>query len=276
MLTSAGGVGKSFLALRACIEMAAGLPILGGIWGPAHEGGQPVVYVSLEDDLDDLSIRVYDICQELGIRNLGTLELLEKNLVICNGKDLAPHPMIPNGIMLPTGIDGKAVNPKLIVIDTLSRYLGADVDENSSTEMTAVFKGIESYLRRYNAACLILHHVSKADMGANQRDEEAVGNSRGSSVITFNSRAAWALGCPSKRVAELHGIPDTDRWQYAVLRQHKVNIGMPHSEQWFRKGLEGVPKPISEPTAPPKCQPRNPETFHSGNGARNFKGRQPA
>jgi len=71
--------------------MAAGVAILGGIWGDLHPGGKPVVYILLEEDHEDLSIRVYDACEQLGIRDHGTLALLERNLVICDAKYLTPH-----------------------------------------------------------------------------------------------------------------------------------------------------------------------------------------
>lgn len=265
MLTSAGGVGKSFLALRACIEMAAGLSILGGIWGEETEGGKPVAYISLEDDLEDIAIRVYDICDQLGIRDLNTLVRLERNLVICDAKFLTPHPDIPTGMILPTDGEGNSISPVLIVIDTLSRFLGEESDENSSAHMTAVFKAIEGHLRTYNAAALILHHISKAGMGAQQRDEDPAGGERGSSVITFNARAAWSLGCPSKKIAEQHGIAECDRWQYATLKQTKVNFGMPHQEQWFQKAAEGVPIPVGAPTGPPRSRERlDPRNLPSG------------
>lgn len=274
MLTSAGGVGKSFLALRACIEMAAGLPVLGGIWGEAREGGQPVVYASLEDDLDDILIRVFDICEFLGIRTLATLVLLERNLVICNASCLAAHPGVPPGIILPTDTEGKPVNPKLIIIDTLTRFMDGG-DENSSAVMTAVFKVIEGHLATYDAAALILHHISKADMGAEKNDMEASNSSRGSSVITFNARAAWTLSCPSQKAAKQHEIPDEDRWQYAVLKQTKINYGMPHAPQWFRKHAEGVPVPITEPRSSlqsPERLPQN-QDFFSGPPAERPQGR---
>lgn len=260
ILSSAGGVGKSFLALRACIETAAGLPILGGIWGDAYPLGKPVLYLSLEDDVEDLKIRVIDILDQLGIRNSTTLHLLNHNLVICNAQYLALRPDITNGIILPTEFNGLKRSPDLIVIDTLSRFLKGE-DENSSGQMTTVFKEIEAHLTEYNAAGLILHHISKAGMGAQSRNEDTAGSERGSSVITFNARAAWGLASPSKATAEKYGIPEASRWQYSLLHQTKINGGRPHSTQWFQKSTEGVPLPIPEPLVPlslktfkPKCR----------------------
>jgi RecA-family ATPase len=258
ILTSPGGVGKSFVALTIAIQLAAGMEVLGGTLGTATPGGIPVVYMALEDDLEDVALRVHDIALELGIQAGPQFENVVRNLVICDGEIL--HPVeegCDNGIMLPVDGDGKPVYPALLIVDTLSRYLDMDVDENNAIAMTSMLKGIEQHLKIWNAAGLLIHHAAKEAMGDHDRDiESTAGQSRGSGAITFAARAAWTLWPPTKRVyadrmgslqAHCRDAREDDRDQFILLTQTKRNYGRKHAVIWMRRNSNGVPVPIATP-----------------------------
>ncbi|MFT4176018.1 MAG: AAA family ATPase [Luteolibacter sp.] len=258
ILTSPGGVGKSFVSLTAAIQLAAGTEVLGGVWGPVTSEGIPVVYMALEDDLEDIALRVHSIAAELGIQSGEKYENLIRNLVICDSEILHPvHEGCDNGLIFPVGLDGTPVNPSLLIIDTLSRYLGPDIDENNSTAMTHVIKDIEYFLKKWNAAGLLIHHAAKDAMSDHDREiESTASQARGSGAITFAARAAWTLWPPTRRVysermrnlqAHNRDAREDDRDQFLILTQIKRNYGRKHAQQWMRRNSEGVPVPIPTP-----------------------------
>ena len=240
VLTSVGGAGKSFLAQLACVQMAAGLPILGGLWGAARPGGRAVIYLAREDDVEDIADRIHSICDHLLLRSGAAFEAYAQNLVICDARFLDAKN--DYGTIMPTDKAGAEIQPSLVVIDTLSRFLPPGTNENDAGHMTAIIEEIEDRVRIWGAACLAIHHTNKAAMSTFAQDADAAGTERGSVAISFAARAAWSLRRPSKNRAADHGIDDDCRDQYLILEQTKRNLGPMDPDQWFTRDSNGVPK----------------------------------
>jgi|GEM_PF-6791790 len=258
VITAVGGASKSFMTLVACVQISAGLPVLGGLWGPAVPGGRPVVFISREDDIIDLETRLYSICQHLQLTSGPAFEAYCHNLVVCNARYL--EPTLDYGIILPEDANGQEIPPVLVVIDTLSRFLPPGTNENDAIQMTGFFESIEDKLRDWGAGGLLIHHTNKAGMQAARDDLDAAGTERGSVAISFAARTAWSVRKPSQQRAAKHGISEEQRSHYVILEQTKINLGMMHDPLWFRKNSAGVPVPIPTPaqtaTRPAANRPR--------------------
>ena len=65
--------------------------------------------------------------------------------------------------------------PVLVIIDTMSRSLPADADENSAKDMMAFFNAVDSLRNRFGCVVCLVHHTGHS--------EESKKRGRGSSVI---------------------------------------------------------------------------------------------
>jgi RecA-family ATPase len=78
----------------------------------------------------------------------------------------------------------------LVIIDTWSRYLAGEFDENSNKEMGKAYEKIIKQAKEYNCAMLVVAHTNKAALGEEELD---IGALRGASVLSDNSRLAISL-----------------------------------------------------------------------------------
>jgi regulatory protein RepA len=244
VLTSPGGVGKSFLILRAAIEIALGRPILGGVFGDARPGGQCVAYITLEDDPHThVHNRAIDILEEMQIREgHPEADLYLRNLIVTNATTLI------------AGIDRSIPfeptrPPRLVIIDTFRAY-APEADENSTREISEIVNLIRRHARALGAAVLIVHHVNKGALGSHSRSESTAGQERGASTLRDSARAAWTLWPPTPKEIKDANLSEADAAQLVVLKSSKSNHSAGGGGQWFRKNSCGVPVPIDAPRSP--------------------------
>ncbi len=162
LLTGNGGVGKSLLALQLATCIATGLPWVGQ---NVSVGG--ALFISVEDDMDELHRRMVDISAGLGI-NLGMVG----NLRIWSL-------MGQEAVMAKTGFDGivqpmplfhrireqaMQVQPEVIVLDTLADLFAGD--ENSRSEGTQFVQLLIGMAKEFNCAVILLAHPSKSGMAS--------------------------------------------------------------------------------------------------------------
>jgi len=79
----------------------------------------------------------------------------------------------------------------LVIIDTWSRYLRGEYDENSSKEMGQAYEQLINKAKNYNCAFLIVAHTNKG--GRNKDKERSINDLRGSSLLSDNARLVVAL-----------------------------------------------------------------------------------
>lgn len=169
-----GGVGKSFCSLQLGISVASGIPFFG------HEVKEPgqVLILSAEDDREEVQRRLYSYMSQAIAHKLQTgeptpcVELLKNNLLIKSlvGEQLLFTQADGSGVAMPTpDVDLIASylstldNPKLIIVDTYSRFNGGK--ENSNEDAAQFVKACERLSKRTGATVLIMAHMRKGSKG---------------------------------------------------------------------------------------------------------------
>lgn len=160
LLTGKGGVGKSLLAQQLCTCIALGIPFLG-----VEVRQRPAVYISCEDDIDELHRRQKAICAGLGanVRQLsGKLHLVALSGQI--GNELATFDASERLIVGTRYKELEATVAALgigfVALDNASHLMAGD---HNSLHQVAAFLGLLNRLAiRCNGSTLILHHPNKA------------------------------------------------------------------------------------------------------------------
>lgn len=238
VLTSPGGVGKSFLMLRAAIEMALGHKMMGGVFGPVRPGGQVVAYLSLEDAPETrVHNRAISIVEEMQITEAHPLAAqLARNLIVCN----ATHLIGGTSDSIPFDPEHP---PRLIIIDTF-RSFAPGLEENSAKEVAELIYQIRKAAKILGAAVLIVH---KGAMGAHSNDKSTAGQERGSSLLRDNARAAWTVWPPTPNEIKNLKLSVAQAAQHVILKASKSNHSAGDGLQWFHKNCQGVPVPVAPP-----------------------------
>lgn len=158
MVHGPSGGGKTFLVLDWCLHMAASLTD----WNGCRVKPGPVVYLAGEGH-HGLRARIAAWKQEHASGRRLDLWLSR------GGCDLDQAGGL---IKVVDAIRALPVRPRLIVVDTLHRFLGGD--ENSAQDAKAMIDSCAELQREFGAAVLLVHHT-----GANP---EAQGRARGSTA----------------------------------------------------------------------------------------------
>ncbi len=141
------GAGKTFAALRLAACIATGTAFHEGV--PVMQG--PVAIVEGEG-------------QASAIRRLLALDLhFEGSLSESGNLHLCGTPLKVDDPDTLDAVLGELaqINPVLVVLDTLNRT--STGDENSTGDMTAYVRALDTIREKMGAAVLLLHHPSKAD-----------------------------------------------------------------------------------------------------------------
>lgn len=157
-----GGTGKSLLALQAAVDVATG-----GCWIGKPTASGRSLFISAEDDKDELHRRVRDVANScfLGVKDLANLHL--RSLA---GEDALLATLSPGGGIDPSDlfeeIDKYATEtaPDLIVLDTLADlFPGNENDRGQARQFIGLLRGLA--IRR-NSAVLLLAHPSLSGMNS--------------------------------------------------------------------------------------------------------------
>lgn len=140
-------VGKTFLAAQIALAVAGNGEVLGK---PARLAG-PVLFYGAEDSLPALRTRFDGLACIAGLALLDLpIYLLDIPVLrIDRGKDL-----LRLRAVLQTH------RPRLLILDPFIRI--ATIDENSSTEVSAVLASLRALQRDYDTAVLLVHHARKS------------------------------------------------------------------------------------------------------------------
>lgn len=161
LLTGDGGTGKSLLALQLAVSVATGANWIG------HEVEKgPVLYLSAEDDSDELHRRLASIAtaenfefpdmRDLYIRStVGMGALLAERIRVVN----ALH---PTALAKDIEKTAKLLGVRMIVLDTLANLFPGDENDRAQvTQFVDIVKGIGL---RCGCAMVVLAHPSKSAM----------------------------------------------------------------------------------------------------------------
>lgn len=213
IITGKGGFGKSTLALCIAVAVASGVHFQ--FWAPRSR--ENVLYVSAEDDKDEMQRRIIAICQRFGF----DLDVVQRRLHLVvptsdQGVVLfkwnAARNKIQNADLADTLPDIVAnLKLGLIVVDPLVEVLQG-VDENSNTMMAEAMAKFREMARDYDMPVLIVHHDRKGGVGESSIQDGA----RGASAIVNSARLV---------VSMLSGFADEKDWVKA--NKARTDEGLP-------------------------------------------------
>jgi len=154
----AGGVGilggqakvcKTYLAVELSVAVATGMPALGHY--PTHVSG-PVLFYGAEDSLPTLRERFKGLAMTHGFefKSLGVYLVDIPVLRLDKSEDLQ---------RLRATIE--KCQPRLLVLDPFVRLVGK-IDENSSSDVSAVLGSLRAIQRDHDVAILLVHHARKS------------------------------------------------------------------------------------------------------------------
>jgi len=148
LLAASPKLGKTWLAVEFAIAVATGAKVLGRF--PASQTG-PVLFFGAEDAPPDLRLRFDAVADVRGV-DLSTAPLL---LLDVPALSLQRRDQFAR--LRATVAD---VTPRLLVLDPFVRI--AEVDENSSTEVSALLGSLRALQREFALSVLLVHHMRKA------------------------------------------------------------------------------------------------------------------
>lgn len=230
ILTSAGGVGKSFLMMQAAMGVVSKGADLTGL-GEGFTLGN-VLILNAEDQASIIESRLFSIGARLSPE---AKEALYNGLIIEDwygqGCDVMSLEWKERIIEL-----AKDNNCRLIVLDTLSRW--HRLDENSNGDMGRVMAQLECIAKESGAAVVILHHVAKGMAKDGRSDEQQ--SARGASLLVDNARWQAFLVGMTESEAEQFDIIESMRGFYVRFGVSKNNYGRPFESRWFERKEGGV------------------------------------
>lgn len=160
LFTGAGAVGKSLLAQQLCTAMAMGRPTLG-----LQLTASPAIYLTCEDDPDQLHWRQAHICKLLGVEMahlagalfLGSLRGQQDNALAHFAPDgrISPAPMFSR-----LSATLKSTGAKLLCLDNVAHLFTGN--ENDRGHVTQFVNLLNRMAGDAGAAILLLAHPNKA------------------------------------------------------------------------------------------------------------------
>ena len=244
-LNAPGATGKSFFAIQTAMSLAScnRYKLIKNL----NYKNAKVAYISGEDDLDTINIRMRAISKDF---DKNTIKIISENLtvidVIESGLkflDFNSSNKIEKNTKSITILDTIAKHSDLIILDTLSRFHFAK--ENDNGEMIRLLNIFETVAKINNCSILILHHNNKSSMNGKNDLEQS--SARGASGMIDNARYMISLNKMSKEDAKLYfGKEDDPRRDYHIRCSFpKANYTAPLADKWLKKGEGGTLSEVS-------------------------------
>jgi RecA-family ATPase len=236
-LSSAGGTGKSMLALHLAFSLADTsckynfYPLV----DEDTKRGQ-VAYLSLEDPQDVLEYRIKAITQHIGDYN--TIDTINQNLFIyslygTNYKLFNEKGEINNKIYKNLLELGKT--SRLLIIDTFRRL--HNFDENNNGAMSELLSILETICNQTKTTILLLHHQNKSAINEKSNNQTAM---RGASALVDNARLVINLNTLNEKEAKENNIQEDRRKEYVKVSYAKVNYSKPLDDFILARGFGGT------------------------------------
>jgi RecA-family ATPase len=242
-ISSAGGTGKSMLALHLAFSLADTtktynfIPVINN----SHQRGI-VCYLNLEDPTEILENRIQKISRKI-IREFGeangykALQSIDKNLMVYGlyGKNF--------NLYKDGELQDKAYNillklghkSRLIIIDTFRRLHGED--ENNNAKMSEILKILEEICNKTGTTILLLHHQNKTAILEKSNGQTAM---RGASALVDNARLLINMSVLSKDEAKELRIQEEMRKHFVKVTFAKVNYAAIPNDVYLVKGFDGT------------------------------------
>jgi RecA-family ATPase len=257
VLAGPGGVSKSMLLLHMLIYASTGCG-----WG-GFEVGAPLrsLYVSYEDDAQEMHKRVYALADALRSEDSGTFDVLfdvagsiQKNIRMFAADDEAAAWLLltkPERFGPPERTERvdwlvgyiKERGIKLLALDPA--VYTHQLEENSVADMALYMQTLTYIAKQAKCAVVVLHHMHKT-AGWSLIDDINQGSLRGASSFADNARSVAVLVSMPIKDAEGWGLPPEQATtaRYAVLKHVKHNYSQPMDVMVFeRDGPRLLPRP---------------------------------
>lgn len=257
VLAGPGGVSKSMLLLHMLIHASAG-----SAWG-GFQVDQPLrsLYVSYEDDAQEMHKRVYGLAESLRSEDSGTFDVLfdvagsiQKNIRMFAADDEAAAWLLltkPEKFGPPERTERvdwlvgylKERRIKLLALDPA--VYTHQLEENSVADMAFYMQTLTYIAKQAACAVVVLHHMHKT-AGWALVDDINQGSLRGASSFADNARSVAVLVSMPIKDAEAYGLPPEQATtaRYAVFKHVKHNYSQPLDVMVFeRDGPRLVPRP---------------------------------
>ena len=236
-ISSAGGTGKSMLALHLAFSLADISCKYN--FEPIINKNTPrgkVTYLSLEDPQDVLEYRIKAITKHIGDYN--TIDTISQNLFV--------YPLYGTGFQLfneKGELNSKVYKnlldlghtSRLIIIDTFRRL--HNFDENNNGAMSELLSILETICNQTGTTILLLHHQNKASLNEKNNSQTAM---RGASTLVDNSRLVINLSTLSEKEAKEYNIQEDRRKEYVKVSYAKVNYSRPIDDFVLARGFGGT------------------------------------
>ena len=191
LVAAAGGVGKSFLLLdlaRSVADHVPGQPILNSHFGGFLACSGPAVYVSAEDDSDELHARIHALGGPVKALYISALPS-QGGAVSLFHTDAASRVTNATPAWTSFARKVKAIKPVLVILDPLQQFTSGG-SLNDEDVCKTVIRYLSTLAAETNASIIVAHHVRKSPIATMDDAREAI---RGSSALVDSARMAYAL-----------------------------------------------------------------------------------
>jgi len=183
LLTGGTGIGKSILAEQISLYVAAGINILGCI---AIKQSFRVLHIQAENDQDTIKRDIESIIKNIEPQMDTTI--LEKNFHICHAYGLGG-----DAFALWLRLQCEKLKPDLLSIDPYQAFIPGNMDINSSACFLSWIKPINTLIRDFNCALVLVAHTPKPRDREGWTARESVYMAAGSSSISNWARTSAEL-----------------------------------------------------------------------------------
>lgn len=227
-ICATGGTGKSIFALQFAHMMAGGEK---GFY-PFSVAGEPkkVLYLSLEDDQDELDRRLWAIT-ELGENkpeNLFALSLVGKEMTLMESDQSGNPVRTQTFSALDRSLEGQGI--ECLILDPYSRAF-TGLKENDNGHGTAVIKACEYLSQKHNLAVILIHHANKQSQNSNYEINQSMG--RGASSVVDGCRFMFGMCGLSEQDLTRFNIEKESRYKYVKAGLPKANYSGKFSDMFF-------------------------------------------
>ena len=231
-LTGAGGAGKSLLGQQLATCIALGLPFLG-----LETSKATALYLTAEDDQDELQRRQRAICRAVGVeeqqlaRELILVSLFGRsdNEMVDFGNERALRKLPAWESLISTA---RVTSAKFIVLDNVSHiFAGSEIDRVQVTAFASLLNGLANEI---GGAVLLIGHPNKAG------DEYS-----GVTAWTNAFRARLFFDAPKGE----HARGDPDARQLSLPKANYARQGSTIAVRWYEGALirdDQLPESVAE------------------------------
>ena len=164
ILSGTGGTGKTIIAM----QLAAAI-VLGRDWFRTLPERGPVIFLSCEEDEEEMHRRFADIAEDLGV---SYQDLIDGGLYLIDkaGRNAMLARPGRSGVLETTPLfeqlfaDARRLRPKLVILDNRNRVFGGNI--NDPTQVSDFINALHGFAIDADTAVLLILHPSIAGMAA--------------------------------------------------------------------------------------------------------------